>query len=95
MVRFFVVLFIGCIALGSLLRRRSGEETVRWSGAAPAGWVHLRNVNGSITVENSTSDRVEVLAKKRWQGSRDAVRFVSNESGGELYLCALYGPGGS
>lgn len=62
-----------------------------WSGAVPAGqWVHLHNMNGTISVVAGTGANVEVHASKRWTHNGEAVHFV--ESGGPdgVTICVLY-----
>lgn len=54
--------------------------------------VSVRNVNGRIAVERSTSGRVEVRAAKQWRrGDPDDVRIVqvAGRNGG-IMICALW-----
>src|SRR3954468_3905214 len=76
--------------------QRSDPDAFTWSGRIPDGrWIRVRNLNGAITVEPSTGDRVEVTATKHWRrGDPDAVHFEVQKfgSGGEsVVICALWG----
>lgn len=59
---------------------------------APGHTVNIRNVNGSIAVERSTSGRVEIRARKQWRrGNPDDVRVVQVAGrGGDIMVCALW-----
>ncbi len=54
--------------------------------------VNIRNVNGGIEVERSTSGRVEIRAEKRWRrGDPDDVRIVQVAGrDGDIMVCALW-----
>ncbi len=54
--------------------------------------VHVRNINGAIAVERSTSGQVEVSADKRWRrGDPDKVRIVQvTARDGGIMVCALW-----
>jgi hypothetical protein len=92
MVRFLVVLTIMLIALGSLMKRRTGVETMNWNGQVPAGaWVHVSNLNGAVTVEGTSGSTVEVHAVERWRGSKHFARMEVKQLGADTYICGLYG----
>jgi hypothetical protein len=94
MVRILVVTTIMLIALGSLMRRRNGVETLSWHGPVPTGgWVHVRNLNGSVTVESTSGNDVEVSAVERWRGSKDYARMIVKQTGADAYICGVYGKG--
>ncbi len=64
-----------------------------FSGRLAAGrTVHVRNINGAISVERSTSGRVEVSADKRWRrGDPGNVRIVQVAArDGGIMVCALW-----
>ena len=54
--------------------------------------VNVRNVNGAIAVERSTSGQVEIRAEKRWRrGDPDDVRIVQVAGrDGDIMVCALW-----
>jgi hypothetical protein len=59
----------------------------------PAGqWIRVRNVNGTIRVHSSSSDKVEVTATKTWRsGAPQEVRIESRKSGdGSILVCAFW-----
>ncbi|HET7456433.1 MAG TPA: DUF4097 family beta strand repeat-containing protein [Gemmatimonadaceae bacterium] len=67
-----------------------------WEGqVAPEGWLRIRNLNGGVRVEESTSGKVEVTATKRVQrdGDPSDVRIEMKKVGpGErdVLICALW-----
>lgn len=64
-----------------------------YTGQLDAGrTVHVRNINGAISVERSTSGRVEVSADKRWRrGDPANVRIVQVAArDGGIMVCALW-----
>jgi hypothetical protein len=67
-----------------------------WEGqVAPQGWLRIQNLNGSIRVEESTSGKAEVTARKRVQrgGDPNDVRIEMKKVGpGEqdVLVCALW-----
>jgi len=80
-----------------LPQRVQAQETERnafsYDAALATGrTVNIRNVNGAIAVERSTSNRVEIRAEKRWRrGDPDDVRIVqvAGRDGG-IMVCALW-----
>ncbi|MEO7998580.1 MAG: DUF4097 family beta strand repeat-containing protein [Gemmatimonadaceae bacterium] len=73
--------------------RESRDESFSWTGAVGAGRsVIIKNINGAITVEHSTGNRVEVSAEKRWRrGNPTDVRIVQPQtSSGDVLICALW-----
>jgi len=78
-------------------QRANAQETDRnafdYTASLAAGHtVNIRNVNGGIEVERSTSDRVEIRAEKRWRrGDPDDVRIVQVAGrAGDIMVCALW-----
>src|SRR5690348_7866511 len=57
----------GDLDIGSSDGPRQTGDTMRWSGAAPAGnTVFIRNTNGGITVDGSQGREVRVTGVKSW-----------------------------
>jgi hypothetical protein len=71
------------------------ESAFTWSGAIPAGrTIYIKNINGAVEVERSTSGRVEVTAEKRWRrGNPEDVRIEQKKSGDDVVICALWSEG--
>jgi hypothetical protein len=66
-----------------------------WNGTVAAGsWFQLRNVNGTVRVEGSTGNQVEVRAIKRWRrGNPDDVQIrVTRYGDGDrnVLVCAIW-----
>jgi len=67
-----------------------------WNGAVPAGhWVHVRNLNGTISVIPSTGANVEVHASKRWSRGDGMVHFIESAGDDGVTICAVYREGDS
>jgi hypothetical protein len=68
-----------------------------WEGdVAGEGWVHLRNREGFIRIEEGSGSEIELVASKSWTGRRPQdVEFIANRIGNDVYICALYGGGDS
>ncbi|HYW33112.1 MAG TPA: DUF4097 family beta strand repeat-containing protein [Gemmatimonas sp.] len=73
-------------------RDNRDDRAFTWSGTIPDGRrILVKNVNGAIEVERSTSGRVEVTAEKRWRrGNPDDVRIEQRKIGDEVLICALW-----
>jgi hypothetical protein len=75
------------------------EQSARdftWEGRVVTGQLlQIRNINGSITVERASTDRVEVVATKRWRrGDPSIVRVEATRFGtgdGNALVCAIWG----
>ncbi len=67
-----------------------------WSGRVPAGqWLHIRNINGDVTVDRATGNEVEVVATKRARrdGDPNRVRIEASViAGGGALICAIWDP---
>ena len=66
-----------------------------WSGTVARGnWVKTHNINGGITVEQGTGDKVEVTAIKKASrgGDTSIVRIEAKQAanGGDVVLCAIW-----
>lgn len=75
--------------------RQSRDDAFSWSGTVTTGRaVIIKNINGPIRVERSTSNRVEVTAEKQWRrGNPNDVRIEQPRlSGGDVLICALWTP---
>jgi phage baseplate assembly protein gpV len=76
--------------------RQTDRDAFTWSGRIPDGrWIKVRNLNGAITVEPGSGDRVEVTATKQWRkGDPDVVHFEVQKfgsNGESVVICALWG----
>lgn len=75
-------------------RERERESNAfTWSGNIPAGRsIGVHNINGAITVERSSSNRVEVTADKEWRrgNPRDVRIEQSRASGDDVVICAMW-----
>jgi len=83
-------------SFGAMDRSHRDREAWTWTDVAPAdGWLHVRNRNGAIQIEEGTGDSVTIVASKSWTGRRpQEVGFVVNRVGNDVYVCVLYGGGG-
>lgn len=62
-----------------------------WSGAvSPGGTVYIRNIDGPIFVDSSSSGKVEISASARWHGSRGPLRFDEHATTNGIVVCTLY-----
>ena len=68
------------------------DNAFTWSGSIPNGRrILVKNVNGPVQVERSSSGRVEVTAEKRWRrGNPEDVRIEQRKIGDEVLICALW-----
>lgn len=74
---------------------RQTDDSFRWSGPAAAGaWLNVRNLNGSIRVEQGSGNQVEVRATKSWRrGNPEDVRVQVTRYGPgdrDVLVCALW-----
>lgn len=89
----FATLLCSTVALSSASAQERDPDAFRYDATLSRGrTVRLHNVNGSIDVERSGSNRVEVRAEKRWRrGDPDDVRIVQRTAeNGDLVVCALW-----
>ena len=66
-----------------------------WSGTVSRGnWLHARNVNGRIFVEQSAGDRLEITAIKKASRGGDTslvkVEVRQAAAGGDVIVCAIW-----
>src|SRR5688500_4020251 len=85
--------------LGLALAAPAGAQTsgddFNWSGRIPAGqWLHVRNINGDVTVDRASGTDVEVVATKRASRNGDParVRIEATKIGEGMLVCAIWGP---
>ena len=69
------------------------DKSFSWSGTIPSGKrILIKNINGGVEVERSTSGRVEVTAEKKWRkGDPSWVRIEQKKIGDEVLICGLWG----
>lgn len=72
------------------------REAFTWSGSIPRGrWIVVRNLNGTVEVDRSTTDKVEVTATRHTRrGDPEYVRFEVKRFGAaeqDVVICALWG----
>ncbi len=72
-----------------------GRATWEWQGSLAQGqWLHLRNVNGPVEVNDAEdgSGHVTVEAHKHWRRGRPTdVEIVTVKESDGMYICALSG----
>jgi hypothetical protein len=71
------------------------DNAFSWSGTIPNGRrILVKNINGAVQVERSTSNRVEVTGTKEWRrGSPDDVRIEQKKlDNGDVVICAMWHP---
>lgn len=83
------------LALGAATAQAQESTSWKWEGTLGSGrTVYLRNVNGAVTFEQGTGNKVEVTAVKRWRrGDPDDVRIEARQAGagnGDVIVCALW-----
>jgi Putative adhesin len=81
------------LALGSAVAGAQESTTWNWNGDLGNGrTVYLRNINGAVTFEAGTGNKVEVTAVKRWRrGDPADVRIEAKAIGdGSIIICALW-----
>ncbi len=97
---FVAVMLLGAVMTTPALaqdrdRDSRREDAFTWSGTIPSGKrIMIKNINGGIEVERSTSGRVEVSAEKRWRrGNPEDVRIEQKKIGDDVLVCALFSEG--
>jgi hypothetical protein len=83
------------VAPGVGAQQRSTDNSFRWTGRIANGhWLSVRNLNGAVRVERSTSGEVEVTAEKSWRrGNPDDVRIEVSHAGSgdqDVLICAIW-----
>jgi hypothetical protein len=90
-----VPLITACAPTRAYAQSKQSDTPFTWSGAVQAGrWVYVRNLNGSVRVEEGTGNKVEVRAEKQWRrGNPDDVKITVKQVGsgsGDVLICALW-----
>ena len=90
------LLLIATAAVPAGAQQRLSGDNFSWSGTIPAGrWIHVQNLNGSISVGAATGDKVEVTATKHWRrGDPADVHFITEKGGPgdqDVTICAVWG----
>lgn len=73
--------------------RDNSENAFSWTGTIADGRsIIIKNINGPILVEHSSSNKVEVLAEKRWRRGNPADVRVEQPTlrSGNVLVCALW-----
>ncbi len=74
-------------------RDQKRDNAFTWTGTVASGKrILVKNINGAIHVEHSSSGRVEVTAEKSWRrGNPEDVRIVQRQTdGNDILVCALW-----
>ncbi len=84
---------VASLALPAAGQERQTDNSFKWSGQIPAGsWIHVENLNGTITVGAASGSEVQVTAVKRWRrGDPATVHFDTKKAGDNVVICALWG----
>ena len=55
-------------------------------------WIRVRNVNGSLRVHSSATDKVEISATKTWRRGdpKDVQIETKKSSDGSILVCAIW-----
>ena len=93
---FALTLVVPSVALPASL----AAQDFTWSGTVTRGnWVRTRNLNGAVSIEQGTGDRVEIIAIKKASRGGDTslvkVEVQQAASGGDVIVCALWENRGS
>lgn len=90
----FTVATILTIVPGQIQAQERNEAVaLEWQETMePGSRLHLFNINGGITVEAASGNRVEVVAHKRWtRGDPELVRVEARRTaGGNAIVCAFW-----
>jgi Putative adhesin len=82
-------------ATGRAVVAQESQPDFSWQGQVPSGaWLLVKNLNGPIRVEESTSGKIEVTATKHYRrGDPKDVRFEVKKVGAgqnDVLICALW-----
>lgn len=87
-------LLVGAALSVDACRRAARElpDAFSWSDElAPGSTVHVRTMNGSVTVRGTAERHAHVQGIKHWRRGRARdVRFVVSRSGSDVYFCAIW-----
>jgi hypothetical protein len=92
-IRSAVVALTVLLPAAATAQRSTDSAVSKWSDQIATGrWVRVSNLNGKITVGQSTSGKVEVTSTKHWRrGNPDDVKIVAKKDGEDVVICALWG----
>ena len=81
-------------------QRSENPNAFSWKGNIPAGaWLNVKNLNGSVRVEQGTGSAAEVTASESWdEGDPKDVHFIVQHYGADtanVLICALWGQNSS
>lgn len=81
------------LALPAAGQARQTDDSFKWTGSIRSGdWIHVDNLNGSVTVGAASGSEVQVTAVKRWRrGDPAMVRIEAKKVGENIVVCALWG----
>jgi hypothetical protein len=84
---------VAIIALPAAGQPRQSGDAFNWNGRIPAGaWIHVKNLNGPVTVTPASGDNAEVLGTKHWRrGDPAQVHFLTEKHGEDVTICAVWG----
>ena len=94
--RFLIAVGIAAFVASGCVARRAHYQAnaFEWTGTVPAGqWLHVHNLNGTISVVAAKDANVEVHASKKWTHGGDEVHFVKNVGPDGVTICVLYHSG--
>ncbi|MEP6765161.1 MAG: DUF4097 family beta strand repeat-containing protein [Gemmatimonadaceae bacterium] len=75
--------------------RENSQSGYSWTGSISNGRsIIIKNINGPIRVEHSTSGKVEVTADKHWRRGNPADVRIEQPSArnGDVLICAMWNP---
>ena len=83
------------LALALVVPGILGAQDFTWSGTVGRGnWVRTRNINGAVSIEQGTGDRVEITAIKKASRGGDTslvkIEVRQSAAGGDVVVCALW-----
>lgn len=81
------------LSLGACRRdAREAPDAFSWSDElAPGTTVHLRTMNGEVTVRGTAEREAHIQGLKRWRRGRGRdVRFVMSRDGDDVFVCAIW-----
>jgi hypothetical protein len=89
------VLLLVAMSGGMAHAQQRQDGVFTWNGVVEKGALtYVKNVNGVVRVERSSSNKVEISASKSWRrGNPDEVRIEARRVGGggaDLLVCALW-----
>ena len=90
--RFLAAALAVTIASPAVRAQTTNGNTFTWDGQIPQGsWLHVRNLNGDITVERASGNSTHVTGEKHWRrGDPSEVRFTVFKDGSDVTICALW-----